>query len=185
MNRILSKVIKKLIKSYFLHIKNNRVAYAKYLGVQVGNKCQILADPEKAFGTEPWLIKLGDHVDVTLGVQFLNHEGGIWCARGLNPELEVMDCFLPITVGNNVMIGIDSLIMPGVHIGSNVIIAGHSVVTRDVPDGVVVAGVPAKQISTVEKFMEGLNNRELIPTKKMTQPQKREYIKKIHPEWVN
>ena len=185
MNNIFSKVIKKMVKIYYLYIKNDRVAYARYLGVQVGSRCQILDDPAKVFGTEPWLIKLGDHVDVTNGVQFLNHEGGIWCARGLKQEYEIMDCFLPTTVGNNVMIGINSLIMPGVHIGSNVIIAGHTVVTKDVPDGAVVAGVPAKQISTVEKFMEGLNNRELVPTKKMTQLQKRKYLKNIHPDWVN
>ncbi len=180
---MLAKIKNKLVKFYYLRIKRNTVAYAKHLGVRMGERCQILADPEIAFGTEPWLITLGDHVDVTYGVQFLNHEGGIWCARGIDPEYEKLDCFLPIKVGNNVMIGVHSLIMPGVTIGNNVIIAGHCVVTKDVPDGAVVAGVPGKQITTVEKFMEGLQRREVVPTKQMTLPQKRKYLQKLHPEW--
>ena len=184
MKMLLYKVKKRLERFYYLHIRHNAVAYAKHLGVRMGEKCQILCDPSIAFGTEPYLIKLGNHVDVTYGVQFLTHEGGIWCARGINPELEKMDCFLPITVGDNVMIGIHSVIMPGVHIGNNVIVAGHCVVTKDVPDGAVVAGVPAKQISTVEKFVENLSKRELFPTKKMTPPQKRSYLRKVHPEWL-
>lgn len=174
------KIIEKI---YYLFIKKDRVAYARHLGVRIGEKCQILADPSRAFGTEPWLIKLGNHVDVTAGVQFLNHEGGIWCARGLNPFYNTQDLFLPITVGNNAMIGINSLIMPGVHIGNNVIIAGHSVVTKDVPDGAVVAGMPAKQISTVDAFMEKLKTRETVPTKKMKQDQKKIYLQEKHPEW--
>lgn len=177
------KLRKILEKIYYLYIKKERVAYARHLGVRIGERCQILADPSCAFGTEPWLIKLGNHVDVTAGVQFLNHEGGIWCARGLDSFYETQDLFLPTTVGDNVMIGINSLIMPGVKIGNNVIIAGHSVVTKDIPDGAVVAGMPAKQITTVEAFMEKLKTRETVPTKKMTQDQKRVYLKKKHPEW--
>jgi acetyltransferase-like isoleucine patch superfamily enzyme len=182
---MLEKIKSKLVKFYYMRIKRDLIAYAKHLGVRMGERCQILTDPEVAFGTEPWLIRLGNHVDITYGVQFLNHEGGIWCARGVNPEYEKMDCFLPTVVGDNVMIGVNSLIMPGVHIGSNVIVAGHCVVTADIPDGAVFAGVPGKQISTVEKFIEGLNKREVVPTKKMSLPEKRAYLQKIHPEWFN
>ena len=159
------------------------MAYARHLGVRIGENCQILADPSICFGTEPWLIKLGNHVDITTGVQFLNHEGGIWCARGINDFYKTHDLFLPITVGNNVMIGVHSLIMPGVTIGNNVIIGGHSVVTKDVPDGAIIAGMPAKQISTVERFMDKLANREVVPTKQMSQDQKRLFLKRKHPEW--
>lgn len=173
----------KILKMWYFHIKRDRVSYAKYLGVRVGERCQILADPAVCFGSEPWLIKIGNHVDVTEGVKFLNHEGGIWCARGLNDYYENQDLFLPITVGNNVMIGINSLIMPGVTIGNNVIIAGHSVVTKDIPDGTIVAGVPAKPISTIDKFMENFSKKETVPTKKMTQDQKRIFLQEHYPDW--
>lgn len=179
----LKKIVKRIKKFIWLRIRNDYVGYARSLGVRIGEHSQILTDPEACFGTEPWLIKLGDHVDVTSGVQFLNHEGGIWCARGIDKKYEKLDCFAPIVVGNNVMIGIKSLIMPGVTIGNNVIIGGHSVVTKDIPDGVIVGGIPAKQISTIEKFMETIEERNLVETKLMTQAQKREYLKNKYPSW--
>ena len=50
----------------------------------------------------------------------------------------------PINIGNNVWTGMNSLILKGVSIGENSIIAAHSVVTKDVPDNVIVGGNPAK-----------------------------------------
>ena len=50
----------------------------------------------------------------------------------------------PVTIGDNVWIGAHAVINPGVTIGSNVVVASGAVVTRDVPDDVMVAGVPAK-----------------------------------------
>lgn len=56
----------------------------------------------------------------------------------------------PITFGNNVWIGGSSVINPGVMIGNNVVIAAGSVVTKNVPDNVVVGGNPAKLIKRLE-----------------------------------
>lgn len=65
------------------------------------------------------------------------------------PEIDV---FGPISVGNNVFIGIRSIIMPGVHIGDNCVIGAGSIVTKDVKEGSVVAGVPARQIGTIDDY---------------------------------
>ncbi len=54
----------------------------------------------------------------------------------------------PITVGDNVWFGGHCSILPGVTIGNNVIVGAGSVVTKDVPDNVIVAGNPAKIINT-------------------------------------
>jgi len=62
------------------------------------------------FGSEPYLVRLGDHVSITAGVKFISHDGGVWVFRDRFPELDV---FGPITVGSNVFIGINALIMPG------------------------------------------------------------------------
>ncbi|MDO4565403.1 MAG: DapH/DapD/GlmU-related protein, partial [Clostridia bacterium] len=56
----------------------------------------------------------------------------------------------PVTIGNDVWIGGNCTILPGVTIGNNVIVAAGAVVTKDVPDNCVVAGVPAKIIRNLE-----------------------------------
>lgn len=54
----------------------------------------------------------------------------------------------PIEIGNHVWIGIGAIILKGVHIGDNAVIAAGSVVTHDVPSNTVVAGNPAKVIKS-------------------------------------
>ncbi|SDD06858.1 maltose O-acetyltransferase [Paenibacillus sp. UNCCL117] len=56
----------------------------------------------------------------------------------------------PVTIGNNVWIGGRAVINPGVTIGDNAVIASGAVVTKDVPDNVVVGGNPAKVIKNVD-----------------------------------
>lgn len=50
----------------------------------------------------------------------------------------------PVIIGDDVWIGARSVILPGVKIGNNVVVAAGAVVTQDIPDNVLVAGVPAK-----------------------------------------
>lgn len=57
----------------------------------------------------------------------------------------------PVTIGNDVWIGGHSTICPGVTIGNGVVVAAGSVVTKDVPDNVVVGGVPAKVIKQIQQ----------------------------------
>lgn len=179
----LTRIFRHLNSIWWLKIKRKPVEFSRRIGVTIGEDCQILDNPLTVFGSEPWLITIGNQVDITGGVRFICHEGGMWCARRLKPELMDYDLFRPIRIGNNVMVGTRTVIMPGITIGNNVIIAGCSVITKDVPDGAVVAGVPAKQISTVDKFVENIKMEELFPTKRMTQDQKWNYLKKVRPEW--
>lgn len=54
-----------------------------------------------------------------------------------------------IYIGNNVWIGANSVILPGVHIGDNTVIGAGSVVTKDIPANVVAVGTPCKVIRTI------------------------------------
>lgn len=56
----------------------------------------------------------------------------------------------PVRIGNDVWIGGNVTILPGVTIGNNVVVAAGAVVTKDVPDNSLVAGVPARVIKTLE-----------------------------------
>ncbi|MDO5292442.1 MAG: sugar O-acetyltransferase [bacterium] len=66
----------------------------------------------------------------------------------------------PVEIGNDVWIGGNSTILPGVHIGNNVIIAAGAVVTKDVPDNCVVGGVPAKVIKKLENDIDDIIKEE-------------------------
>jgi acetyltransferase-like isoleucine patch superfamily enzyme len=101
------------------------------------------------FGSEPYLIHLGSDVTLTADVRFVNHDGGVGVLRGRHPGLNVYDT---ITVGDRVFIGTRSIILPGVSIGSDVVIGAGSVVTRDVPDGTVAAGTPCRPIRPLEEY---------------------------------
>ena len=58
-----------------------------------------------------------------------------------------------VTIGNNVFIGAESVVLPGVTIGNNVVVGANSTVTKDVPDNVVVAGTPAKVICSLDEYL--------------------------------
>jgi maltose O-acetyltransferase len=60
----------------------------------------------------------------------------------------------PIHIGNDVWIGGNVTILPGVTIGNNVVVAAGAVVTKDVPDNCVVGGVPAQKIKDIENDTE-------------------------------
>lgn len=58
-----------------------------------------------------------------------------------------------VRIGNNVFIGVKSVIMPGVTIGDNVIIGAMSLVTKDIPSNVIAFGQPAKVIKPIEEVV--------------------------------
>ena len=101
----------------------------------------------------------------------MTHDGGAWVLRLDDP----IDLFGPISVGDNVMIGVNAVIMPGVHIGSNCIIAAGAVVTRNVPEGMIFGGVPAKPIKTIAEYQIGALSRAL-QIKGLSAEAKRSYL---------
>jgi acetyltransferase-like isoleucine patch superfamily enzyme len=106
---------------------------------------------EVSFGSEPFLVHLGSDVTITDGVRFVTHDGGVAVFRHEHPDLDV---FAPIHVGSRVFIGVQSIIMPGVTIGDDVVIGAGSVVTKDVPSGVVAAGTPCRQVTTLDEYRD-------------------------------
>ncbi|MBC1551725.1 sugar O-acetyltransferase [Listeria booriae] len=68
----------------------------------------------------------------------------------LNPENRRGLRVAPICIKKNAWIGANATILPGITVGENSVVAASATVTKDVPDNVIVAGVPAKQISNIE-----------------------------------
>lgn len=187
---LLNKVKNKIIRFWFIRIKRDRVAYARKLGVKIGKGCNLLCDPLITFGSEPFLVKIGNNVEVTHNVHFITHKGELWVLRHLDnaPEFSDIDIFSPITVGNNVYIAENAYIMPGVKIGNNVIIGSYSFVNKDLPDNSVFAGIPARKISSLEDFKIKTIQKwggVQVHTKGCSQTQKKAYLLKNHPEFFN
>lgn len=118
-------------------------------GMKVGKNVTAMGNVE--FGTEPYLITLGDEVRISFNVSFVTHDGGTWAFRD-RPEYEGVFKYGRIRVGERTFIGCNSTILPGVTIGKRCVVGAGSVVTKDIPDGCVVAGVPAKVIMTTDEY---------------------------------
>jgi len=95
-------------------------------------------------------VKILDVAPVTIGdycmigpnsvISTVNHP---MTAKGRREKLSIIE---PVVIGDDVWIGANCTILPGVTIGNNVIVAAGAVVTKDVPDNSIVGGIPAKVI---------------------------------------
>lgn len=100
------------------------------------HNCQILDGGKVTFG---------DNVFIAPNCLFTTAEHAI-DAEQRNEGLEVA---LPITVGNSVWFGAGVIVLGGVTIGDNTVIAAGSVVTKDIPSNVIAAGVPCRVIREI------------------------------------
>ncbi|OYW92860.1 MAG: capsule biosynthesis protein CapG [Pseudomonadales bacterium 32-61-5] len=110
------------------------------------------------FSAEPYLVTLHDNVFISVGAQFICHDGGVLPFRR---EFPTLDLAAPIVVKSNCFIGAGALVMRGVTIGENCIVAAHAVVTKDVPDGSVVGGNPARVIKLTADYLAGAHQKSL------------------------
>lgn len=121
-------------------------------GVIIGENCHIYT--RELDGGHPFLIKMGNNVTIS-HARLLTHDASTVMATGYSK------CGR-IEIGDDVFIGADAIILPNVKIGSRVVVAAGAVVTRDIPDNCVVAGNPARIISTYDEFER--KNLELMQT---------------------
>lgn len=135
------------IKSYFFKLFYSLDRQAIQDGVTLGKANYI---ESRFWGSEGYLITIGDHCQITTGVKMFTHGGG----QVLRYEHPNFDSFGKVVVGSYVYIGARSLIMPGVTIGDHVLVAAGSVVTKSIPSNVVVGGNPAKIICSLKTFEE-------------------------------
>jgi acetyltransferase-like isoleucine patch superfamily enzyme len=148
--------------------------YARFAGVKIGKDCSI---GTRNFGTEPYLIEIGDKTQITNGVSFYTH-GGAWVFRQTYPNF---DFFGKIKIGNNVYIGNHAIILPGVTIEDNVIVGAMAVVTKSVPTGVIVGGNPAKIIGKVEDYEKKILSYN-VDSKRLSPDEKRKFLLSLSDE---
>ena len=123
----------------------------KYLFRHIGKG--VMWQPRN-FPSDPELISIGDNVKIAANVTFINHDtlsGMLNQKYKTNKFKHNRGC---IKIGNNVMIGARVMILPNVQIGNNVVIGAGSIVTKDIPDNSVAAGVPCRVVGSFEALAE-------------------------------
>lgn len=151
----------------------NPIKHWRKKGATIGEGCEIY--PTMTIDSEPYLVTIGNHVRINSFVHLITHDGACWVARAIKEELSDCDLFGPIAIGNNVSIGTNALILPGVTIGDNCIVGAGAVVTKSVPANSVVAGVPAKVIGSTESYISK-HETHFLHTKGMKDADKRKVL---------
>lgn len=129
-------------------------------GIHVG-KGTIFYDPNSQTidRQRPWMLRIGDYCKITKGCTILTHDYSRSVLRRAYGE--VIGEAGETVIGNNVFIGINSIILMGSKIGDNVIIGAGSVVGGEVPSNCVVAGNPARVIRSLEEHYDLRKKRTL------------------------
>ena len=107
--------------------------------------------------SEPYLVSIGNNVAIAANVRFITHDvinAMINNRVGGENTIKYPFHMDKIIIKDNVVIGADTTILYGVTIESNSIVAAGSVVVKDVPEGTIVPGCPAKVIGDIQSLIE-------------------------------
>jgi acetyltransferase-like isoleucine patch superfamily enzyme len=156
LNKILQKTYKNTVL-YFLYKTNTakyKKAYDNYLrklGIDIGDSFFI--DLTAWFDYLYSLIRIGDGVVISRDVVILTHDYSINIGvKGLHKMKDVYEIKREVNIGNNVFIGIRSVICPGTTIGDNSIIGAGSVVRGKVEPFSIMAGNPAVKVGDTREW---------------------------------
>lgn len=177
---LLYRILLKILDICQNMVKIATIEVAKSKGMKVGKNFFVQGIPN--FGSEPFLIEIGDHVTIAENVGFINHGGDARVTKRIERYKNGRN-FGRIRIGNNSFVGKGSVIMPGVSIGNNCIIGSLSVVSSSVPDNSVYVGSPAKFICTIDEYGERLLTNNVMYPRELEQNRKalEDYLQKNLP----
>ncbi|MDD7556871.1 acyltransferase [Ruminococcus sp.] len=140
-----------LILSKFLG-EDIKIKYFRKSGIIIGRGCRIYSD---IVTSEPYLIEIGENVTISTEVDFVTHDNSI-----IKVDKNLPNLYGKIRIGNNCFIGARAILMYGVSLSDNIIVAAGSVVTKSISEErVIVGGNPARIIGTWDKFYERNKNK--------------------------
>lgn len=151
MKRLLSRLFYKIAVKQKNVYETAEFRLAVKNGMKVGKNFNRLGgcifDPSHCF-----LIQIGDNVTLAPSVHILAHDAST------KRELDYTKIG-KVVIGNNVFIGANTTVLPGVTIGDNTVIGAGSVVASDIPENTVAAGNPAKIIMSYDAYMDKNRNK--------------------------
>ncbi len=155
-------MINKIITKIFTILDDLRQsAYVKICvekGLKLGKSVSIRN--KTSFGSEPFLVEIGDDTRIGEGVQFITHSGFTVNLRKIE-GYETVRNFGHIKVGKNCAIGNNSIILQNVEIGDNCVLGANSVLSDSMPSNTVYLGNPAKYICEIEDYGDVLKKNTI------------------------
>lgn len=150
-------------KIKYLYSCRNSKSYVNYLkksGISIGKGTIFFAPHHTQIDLQrPYMIEIGEYCKITSGVVILQHDYSRSVLR--RKYGEIIGESKKTIIGNNVFIGMNSIILMGTKIGNNVIIGAGSIVHGTIPDNCVVAGNPARIVKSLDEFYESRKNKML------------------------
>ena len=140
---MLKRIVKRIV--YRLrgdHTTEQLIAMGMKVGKNFKRLVGVILDPAHC-----WLIEIGDNVTLAPRVHILAHDASTCQYLGYAKIGKVI-------IGNNVFIGAETVVLPNVRKGDNVVVGANSTVTRDLEGGYVYVGNPAKKLCSIEEFIK-------------------------------
>ena len=151
-------MIKKIINNWIRKLRGQPLPAAERLedlrkqGMKIGKGTVLFSDDVTIDTQRPWMVEIGEYCKITQGVVILQHDYSRSVLRRVYGE--VIGESQKTVIGDNVFIGVNSIILMGSQIGDNVIIGAGSVVSGNIPNNVVVAGNPAKVLCNLDEYYQ-------------------------------
>lgn len=158
MEMVMYRVLRKFVGVFFHMYLDAKVFILRLMGVKIGDNTKIYTSIFNFDTFFPDLVEIGSNCAVSKETLLITHD----YSRNFPTEGFSSMTKGKIIIGDNTFIGMRTLILPGVTVGSNVIVGAGSLVTKSIPDNTVAAGNPARVICTLEEYMEkGLRREEI------------------------
>jgi acetyltransferase-like isoleucine patch superfamily enzyme len=132
------------------------------VGTQFNDFCILRGKEYINIGEDVWIgyftlidgsggLTIGSKVAISSGVHIYTHDTSFHKALNTPKQPDASHVSrAPVSIGNNVQIGANSVILPGVAIGDNVVIGACSLVNKDIPSNSIAVGNPCKVIKTIK-----------------------------------
>ena len=150
--KLFFRAIKRAVSQEAYSSPKDAVRLYRKKGVVIGENTELYNT--SIDGLRPFLVEIGDNTLIT-GAKILTHDASTKKALGYTKLGRVK-------IGNNVFVGLGTVILPGVTIGNNVIVGAATVVSKDIPDGSIVVGNPMRIVGSYDDNVR--RNAEKIAT---------------------
>lgn len=154
-------IYKIINKIYSLSQDLQHKAYLKAClqnGLQLGKN--VVVRNNVSFGSEPFLVDIGDETRIASSVTFVTHSGATINLRKIEGYEDVRN-FGAIKIGSNCAIGNGAVILQNVQIGDNCVLGANSVLSESMPSNTVYAGNPAKYVCEIEDYGDVLKKTSI------------------------